>query len=35
MKVEAEEIAYSWILTEFNLIKGENMWQSQDSSVEV
>ncbi len=32
---DVEEIAYSWISTEINLVEGENMWQSQNPSVEV
>ena len=30
---DTEEIAHNWILTELNLIEGENMWQSQNQSV--
>ena len=31
---EAEEIAYSWIMIEFNPVKGENMWQNQSQPIE-
>jgi len=31
---EAEEIVYSWISIELNSVEGENIWQSQNPSVE-
>src|SRR6266498_2022095 len=31
---DAEEIARNWILTELNLVEGENMWHNQSSSRE-
>ena len=31
---DAEEIARNWISTELNSVEGENMWHSQNSSIE-
>src|SRR6266498_149869 len=31
---DAEEIAHNWISTELNSVEGENMWHSQNSSIE-
>ncbi len=32
---DIEEITHNWILSELNLIEGENMWQSQNQSDEI
>ncbi len=32
---DIEEIAYSWISMELNLVEGENMWQNQSPSLEI
>ncbi len=31
---DVKEIAYSWILSELNPVKGKNIWKSQDQSIE-